>query len=420
MRITLTAKIQILPSEEEAERLAETMRAYSGACNLASGRVFETRDLRLASLHDALYRELRERFSLKSQMAQSVLRTVVARYKAIRTSGHTWTRPSFRHPEYDLVWNRDYSMNGELFSVNTLGGRVKLAFRREGMERYLDGTWRFGTAKLVAKHGKWFLHVPMTKEAEEYAMADTQNVVGIDLGVNFLAASYDSDGAARFFSGKEVKHRRARYAKVRKELQKRGTPSARRRLKAMGSRENRWMRDVNHRVSKALVEACPPGTLFVLEDLAGVRSATERVRLKQRYVSVSWAFYDLRTKIEYKAALCGSKAIAVNPAYTSQACPKCGHTEKANRNKKKHRFRCRKCGYASNDDRIGAMNLHAKGIQYLDAVATGHDPLARGVCRPPHDATPPPGETRASKRQEAKATRTAGQSQAPSSNAVRR
>lgn len=371
MRITLTAKIKILPSEEEAKLLSETMRAYSGACNFASAHVFETRDLRLASLHKALYRELRERFELKSQMAQSVLRAVAARYKSIRTSGRKWVRPSFRHPECDLVWNRDYSLNGGLFSVNTLRGRVKLAFRREGMERCLGGAWRFGTAKLVAKHGKWFLHVPVTKEVEECAAAGARNVVGVDVGVNFLAASYDSEGEARFFSGKEVKHRRARYAKVRKELQRRGTPSARRRLRAMGSRENRWMRDVNHRVSKALAESCPPGTLFVLEDLTGVRGATERVRLKQRYVTVSWAFYDLRAKIEYKAALRGSAAVAVDPACTSQRCPVCGHTERANRDKRKHRFRCRECGYSSNDDRVGAMNLHAKGIQYLECSCGG-------------------------------------------------
>ncbi len=55
----------------------------------------------------------------------------------------------------------------------------------------------------------------------------------------------------------------------------------------------------------------------------------------------------------------------VNPAYTSQTCPKCGHTEKANRNKKIHLFCCRNCGYKSNDDRIGAMNLYRMGINLL-------------------------------------------------------
>ena len=145
----------------------------------------------------------------------------------------------------------------------------------------------------------------------------------------------------------------------------RQTPSARRRLKAIGQRENRWMQDVNHCVSKALVESNPKHTLFVLEDLTGVRNATERVRTKNRYVSVSWAFYDLEQKLIYKAKQNQSSVIKVDPRYTSQCCPLCGHTEKANRNKKIHLFACKNCGYKSNDDRIGAMNLYRMGISYL-------------------------------------------------------
>ncbi|WP_312113633.1 transposase, partial [Brevibacillus reuszeri] len=135
-------------------------------------------------------------------------------------------------------------------------------------------------------------------------------------------------------------------------------------------RENRWMTDVNHQVSKALVERYGANTLFVVEDLTDVRNATERVRVKNRYEIVSWAFYQLRQMIEYKALMAGSKLIAVDPRYTSQTCPKCGHTEKENRNKKKHTFCCKTCGYRSNDDRIGAMNLQRKGIEYIAEVTT--------------------------------------------------
>ncbi len=127
--------------------------------------------------------------------------------------------------------------------------------------------------------------------------------------------------------------------------------------------------DVNHQVSKALIDRGGENTLFVVEDLSNVRKATERVRKKDRYVSVSWSFYQLRSMIEYKAALNLSKVIAVDPAYTSQACPMCGHTEKGNRNKKTHTFCCNSCRYTSNDDRIGAMNLQAKGIEYLAEMA---------------------------------------------------
>ena len=82
-----------------------------------------------------------------------------------------------------------------------------------------------------------------------------------------------------FVSGKTIKQKRANYSKLRKKLQMRQTPSSRRRLKAIGQRENRWMQDVNHCVSKALVENNPKHTLFVLEDLSGIRNVIERVRI---------------------------------------------------------------------------------------------------------------------------------------------
>ncbi len=53
------------------------------------------------------------------------------------------------------------------------------------------------------------------------------------------------------------------------------------------------MTDVNHQVSKALVDRYGKNTLFVLEDLTGMRTATEKVRKRNRYEIVSWAFYQL-------------------------------------------------------------------------------------------------------------------------------
>ena len=336
-QMTITAKIQIIAAETDKFLLDETMSVYRNACNYVSDYVFRTHDLKQFSLNKALYSTLREKFNLKSQMAQSVLKTVIARYKTILENQNEWIKPSFKKPQYDLVWNRDYSLTQNRFSINTLNGRVKLSYFSDGMSKYFDHTiYKFGTAKLVSKHGKYYLHIPVTYEVEESNISDICNVVGIDRGINFVVATYDSKHKSGFVSGK-----------------------------AIGQRENRWMQDINHRVSKALVENNPKHTLFVLEDLSGIRNATERVKTKYRYVSVSWSFYDLEQKLIYKAKQNQSSVIKVDPRYTSQCCPCCGHVEKSNRNKKIHLFTCKKCGYKSNDDRIGAMNLYRMGIDYL-------------------------------------------------------
>nr|DAT53005.1 MAG TPA: endonuclease [Caudoviricetes sp.] len=366
-QITITAKVQIVATDADKVLLNKTMSVYCDACNYVSDYVFRTHDLKQFSLNKVLYFTLRERFGLRSQMAQSVFKTVIAKYKTVLENESKWIKPSFKKPQYDLVWNRDYSLTQNRFSVNTLNGRVKLQYFAEGMSKYFDHTiYKFGTAKLVNKHGKYFLHIPVTYDVKESDISDICNVVGIDRGINFVVATYDSKHKSGFVSGKAIKQKRANYSKLRKELQMRQTPSARRRMKAIGSRENRWIQDVNHQVSKALVKNNPKHTLFVLEDLSGIRNATERVRTKDRYVSVSWPFYDLEQKLIYKAKQNQSTVIKVNPAYTSQCCPVCGHIEKANRNKKIHLFCCKNCGYKSNDDRIGAMNLYRMGINYLE------------------------------------------------------
>ena len=364
--MTITAKIQISVSDFDKTLLNQTMSVYRDACNYVSDYVFKTHDLKQFSLNKILYTAMRNEFGLKSQMTQSVIKTVIARYKTVLENEGKWVKVCFKVPQYNLVWNRDYSLTKDKFSVNTLAGRLKVSYFDKGMEKYFNhDIYKLGTAKLVYKHDKYFLHIPVTYEIEERNTSQIRNVVGIDRGINFVVATYDSKGKSKFVSGKQIKQKRANYVKLRKELQKRRTPSARRRLKAIGHRENRWMQDVNHCVSKALVEMYPENTLFVLEDLTGIRNATERVKLKHRYVSVSWSFYDLEQKLKYKAEAHNDMVINVNPRYTSQSCPKCGHTEKANRNKKLHLFTCKACGYKSNDDRIGAMNLYRKGINYL-------------------------------------------------------
>lgn len=221
-------------------------------------------------------------------MTQSVFKTVIARYKTILENQNEWIKPAFKKPQYDLVWNRDYSLTQNCFSVNTLDGRVKLPYFTEGMSKYFDHTvYKFGAAKLVNKHGKYYLHIPVTYDVEENNISDIYNVVGIDRGINFVVATYNSNHKSGFVSGKSIKQKRANYSKLRKELQMCQTPSSRRRIKTIGQRENRWIQDINHQVSKALVENNPKHTLFVLEDLSGIRNAAECVSTKDRYVSVS-------------------------------------------------------------------------------------------------------------------------------------
>ncbi len=369
---TITAKLKLTVSEDAKVSLLDTIAAYTKACNYVSSVIFETKQLVQPKLHTMTYETLRADYGMKSQMAQSVMKSVIARYRSVRGNGHEWSLVKFDCGEYDLVWNRDYSLLRDgTFSLNTVNdGRVKTPFASKAMEKYFDGSWEFGTAKLLYKNKAFYLHIPVTTNIDTWDHAQCTDVVGVDMGMNFTAVSYNTKGKAGFHKGRVIKEKRAQFSKTRKELQTRGTTSSRRRLKKIGQRENRWMNDVNHCTSKALVANTGKNGLIILEDLGGIRGATEKVRKRDRYLSVSWSFFDLRQKIEYKAQLAGIKSIAVDPKYTSQCCPKCGHTDRYNRDKKRHTFKCRMCGYQSNDDRTAAMNLHRKGIEYIYSMAS--------------------------------------------------
>ena len=98
-QITITAKIQISATDKDKVLLNETMSVYRDACNYVSDYVFRTHDVKQFSLNKILYGKLREEFGLKSQMAQSVFKTVIARYKTILENECKWIKPSFRSEE---------------------------------------------------------------------------------------------------------------------------------------------------------------------------------------------------------------------------------------------------------------------------------------------------------------------------------
>ena len=372
MEQTVTAKIQIKPDNQAKQLFEQAMSVYKDACNFVADYVFETHQLKQIPLQKAVYGDLRDKFGLKSQMACNVPQTVIAKFKSNKSNTGEWIKPDFKKPFLALSFNRDFSiLVNDTFSIGTLDGRIKVPFSRKGFEKYFDDKCTFGGANLIRKKDKFYLCISVTYKVSDVQLEDINNVVGVDRGIRFLATTYDSQGKTKFYSGKAIKQKKSCYVEVRKQLQQRKTASSRRRLKKIGNRENRWMNDVNHCLSKALVNAYPAKTMFALEDLTGIRGATEKVRKKDRYVQVSWSYYDFEQKLTYKAGRKGQKVIKVNARYTSQMCMKCGHTHKLNRDHKNHCFCCRNCGYRSNDDRIGAMNIYMRGVQFIQDYLNG-------------------------------------------------
>lgn len=388
-----TLKLRILPTQEQSHCLFKTMEQYRAACNFVSEYVFHNGfPLNSYEIQKGLYRIVREKFGLKAQMTTSVFKTVTARYKTkqdeflrqpyrykdeqgqrhqiAKTLEWMWRPIAFKRPQIDLVLNRDYTFlkTTRLLSLNTVDKRIKVEFIDKCWKSYFDGTWTFGTGKVVQSKGKWYFHIPVEKEESSlFLKENTAHVVGIDRGLRFLAVTYDENGKSKFFSGKKILQKHGMFQRRRAELQTKHTWSAYRALKRLSGRENRWMQDVNHCIAKTLVNSYGPNTLFVMEDLNGI--TFEETVLKgtkeQRRQKRTWSFYQLEQFLRYKAEANHSYLLNVSPKYTSQRCPKCGRIHKSNRKHDTHEYVCDKCGYRSNDDRVGAMNIQFLGTLWV-------------------------------------------------------
>ena len=93
-----------------------------------------------------------------------------------------------------------------------------------------------------------------------------------------------------------------------------------------------------------------------MEDLTGISKDSTFLK--------SWPYFDLQTKIEYKAKENGIDVIKINPKFTSQRCSKCGYISEANRPEQSI-FQCKKCGFGINADWNAALNISVPGIEKI-------------------------------------------------------
>ena len=390
---TKTIKLRVYPTTEQTDMFRDLTETYRRACNWVSAYVFEHGfELNYMKLNKVLYHEAREKFGLKANLTQSVFRTVTARYKTVqeqlrrkpfkyKDENGDWQRIEkslewlwkpifFRRPQADLVRGDDYCFlqKGHQLSLNTLCKRAKVDYADKYFAPYFDGTWKFGTGKLVELKGKWYFHIPVSKNLEkEFSKDEVKHVVGLDRGLRFLVTGYDEQGSSFFISGKDVCKKREKFAKLRSKLQSKKSYSAKRRLRKLSGRENRWMSNVNHQISKALVDKYGENTLFVIENLAGVSFEESNLNrsAKQKRQLRSWTFFQLEQFLTYKAHAAKSEVLQVSARYTSQRCPKCGSIHKEHRHHDIHEYICDNCGYRSNDDRVGAMNIQQLGALWI-------------------------------------------------------
>ena len=360
----LTSKVKLLATYEQAAALKATMVQANRACNFISEQAWRSKTFRQFPLHKLTYYPVREQFDLAAQVVVRSISKVADAYKLDKKIKRTFKMLGAITFDNRLL---SFELENSKVSIWTIAGRQHIPFAcGEHQRELLRG--QLGESDLVHINGTFYLFV--TCDFEEPNQLDVDDFLGVDLGIVNLAS--DSDGEN--FDGEVVERNRRKYEHRRCNLQRKQTKSSKRKLRKLSGCQARFQTDVNHTISKRLVQkAQDTHRGIALEDLKGIREAP--VRRKQRNKHSNWSFFQLRSFIEYKAQKAGIPVCPVDPRNTSCTCPICSCVDKANR-RTQSLFSCISCGYSAPADYNAARNIRARAVVNLPMVST---PLGLGT-----------------------------------------
>jgi IS605 OrfB family transposase len=375
MSQVLTVSCKLKASQSQAAKLDATLEAFGQALNWVNQNTPE-KVANAVKLQSLCYREIRARFGLSSNLARTTSRLrdqqVCRRLAGARKVARQKNRPV-------KAFKRGFATyDARIFSFREKDWTVSLT-TVEGRERFELAIGRYQREQLAGSNPKsatlvkrkdGFYSIQICVETEPCPPQGTDRVLGVDLGRTDIAHTSEGDN----WNGQQLNKVRDHHSRLRAVLQRKaskGTRSSRRRcrelLQRLSGKERRFQSRqrcvaktwVNHRISKAIVSrAKTTNSAIALEDLTGIRErVNQQPRSKtERRRANSWAFYQLRQFLEYKARVAGVSLILVPPAYTSQTCHKCLHVhpDPAQSYRSGKSFKCGHCGWEGDADLNGA------------------------------------------------------------------
>lgn len=362
--LTVSCKVQV--TTEQVAKIDATLQAFADACEYVNKTAPPTLVNELA-MQSLVYHSVRALFGLSSQLAIHAVRRVSGNRKTAKQKGFAVRKFAATSATYDV---RTFSFREKDWTVSLtlIGGRERFILKIGNYQRGLLKGQNPKTATLVKRNnGTYYLNIQL--ESEPPIPEKTDCVLGVDLGRTDLAVTSDGDK----FSGQSITNIRDKYARVRAQLQyksAKGTRSSRRRCRQLqqqlSGKERRFQQNVNHVTSYQIVKSAKDNNqIIALEKLTGIRERTNTLprSKRERRLSNSWSFYQLRQFMDYKAIKFGVKLVLVDPRYTSQTCHNCLHIHpvrgESYRSSKK--FVCGHCGWIGDADLNGAKNISAIG-----------------------------------------------------------
>ena len=357
------------------QSLADTAVQFNRACQMVLDYGSRQKVTRKLFLNNATYKQVRESMpSLPSALVQTArdeASEMLKRYKK-RHKGHfghiVKERLSVR---YDNRCFKFYPDSNYVL-LTTTAGRMAFDFKHHQLMDRWKG--RYTNAQLVIKKHKASLHVQV--QIPDFPHIEPKSFLGIDVGIVNTAVCSDNT----FYNSKKLRAIKGRYQYLKRKLQHLGTRPAHRKLQKLSGQERRFVLNTNHNIAKAIVSK--PFGCFVMEKLTYIRQRGKGRKFSRKLGG--WSFAELQRFVEYKAEQLGKSVIYINPFHTSQACSRCGHSERGNR--KGSSFKCRKCGFTLHADLNASRNIGVLGksehlrLSVNQPIVAPDEPILTGVA----------------------------------------
>lgn len=306
-----------------------------------------------------------------SQVLQQKLKDLDKAFK----DGFDKTQPLKRMPVFKKKGLGDRFRYPQGFKLEQDKSQIFLP--KIGWVKYYHSQKAIGEAKnlTISRRGKhWYVSVQVEYEADIPNHQST-SIVGIDMGVNRFATLSDGTSIEPLNRFRKLEKKLAWYQRnlARKVKFSANWDKQKQKISTLHEKIANSRLDYLHKASTAI---CKNQAMIVVEDLK-VRNMSKSSRgdadnpgrsvkaksgLNKSILDQGWSMFV--SMLEYKQSWLGGNVLKVPAHHTSQTCPCCGHVAKANR-QTQSRFECVECGYTQNADRVGALNILARGHRVL-------------------------------------------------------
>jgi IS605 OrfB family transposase len=348
-----TIVCKLAPTATMATALANTCETFAKACDYTLGLATEAQTSNNIKIHHLAYTSLRMQFGLSANLTVRAIRRVAASLTAAKRRGKKPQQFKSTSVDYDARIF-DYRERDETVSLTTVIGRIHVPLILGNFQRTALKGKKPTAATLCRKGRDWTINIVI--EESDATTPPGAGKLGIDLGIRNTATT--SNGT--LYSGQIRQQYKEIRQKIRASLQSKGTQGARNVLKRLSGRERRMIRYENHVLSRRIVEEAVNAHCGVLrmEELTGIRRRTKTWNKHLNRMIAGWSFGELQQFVEYKARKVGIAVEYVNPAYTSQTCPRCGSRGV----RAQDAFYCTACEFPGHADLVAARNIAGGGV----------------------------------------------------------